>query len=378
MNDSLLPEGLRDELPPTALKEHHLVLVLEKCFEKYGYKRVKPPLAEFEATLHQGNQPSAKKFLAMDPITQRTMAIRSDITPQVARIARTRLVNEPRPLRLSYTGQVLRVKGDSLRPERQFTQAGFELIGSEAIIADLEVLSIAIYTLKSIGISQLSVDLTSPILVPTICASYNLGEEDVAIARRVMDRKDLSQLPESWPQDLVTMLAELIACTGPFEVAMKRFESLVLPEKGLKIRESLKSLATLFSKSNPDVDLTIDLGEYHGFEYQTGLGFTLFSRGVNSELGRGGRYCIDSIETAVGASIYLDTILKVIPDPKRSLSILVPHSLKLEQYEQLHEKGYATVWCHTEGVDVEVARSQKCDFIWNNGHIEPVMQGVDV
>src|SRR5690606_35936945 len=104
-------------------------------------ERVKPPLIEFEDGLLSGPGAAvaADTFRLMDPVSQRMMAIRADMTLQVARIAATRLRNQPRPLRLSYAGQVLRVAGTQLRPERQFGQAGVELIGAACPAADAEV-----------------------------------------------------------------------------------------------------------------------------------------------------------------------------------------------------------------------------------------------
>ena len=93
MNDeatlALLPEGLHDDLPPAAAQEATLIGLLIDCFWRHGYERVKPPLIEFEESLltGPGAQVSRHMFRLMDPISQRMMAVRSDMTTQVARIA---------------------------------------------------------------------------------------------------------------------------------------------------------------------------------------------------------------------------------------------------------------------------------------------------
>ncbi len=132
-NRALLPAGLRDILPPFAEYEAKVVGRLAKYFTAHGYERVKPPLIEFEESLlsEAGAAMAPHSFRLMDPVSQRMLAVRADMTLQVARIATTRLANAPRPLRLSYAGQVLRVRGSQLRPERQFGQAGIELIGAD-------------------------------------------------------------------------------------------------------------------------------------------------------------------------------------------------------------------------------------------------------
>ena len=127
----LLPAGLADLLPPDAAREARAIDVAIERFAAFGYERVKPPLVEFEESLLGG--PGAalapQTFRLMDPVSQRMMGVRPDMTVQVARIAVTRLKHEPRPLRLSYGGNVIRVRGNALKPERQFAQVGTELIG---------------------------------------------------------------------------------------------------------------------------------------------------------------------------------------------------------------------------------------------------------
>ncbi|HKF59930.1 MAG TPA: ATP phosphoribosyltransferase regulatory subunit, partial [Dongiaceae bacterium] len=119
---SLLPAGLQDVLPPEAAHEAAVVERLMGVFASNAYERVKPPLVEFEESLLSGPGAamSTWSFRLMDPVSQRMMALRADMTLQVARIAATRLARQARPLRLSYAGQVLRVRGSDLRPERQF------------------------------------------------------------------------------------------------------------------------------------------------------------------------------------------------------------------------------------------------------------------
>ena len=128
---ALLPAGLSDLLPPDAENEAASVAALMEVFASHGYERVKPPLLEFEDGLFAGAGAATadQTFRLMDPESQRMMGLRADTTPQVARIASTRLAAAPRPLRLSYAGQCLRVRGNQLAPERQIGQAGIELIG---------------------------------------------------------------------------------------------------------------------------------------------------------------------------------------------------------------------------------------------------------
>src|SRR5579863_1370742 len=174
---ALLPAGLQDVLPPEAAHEAATVERLMGVFAGHGYDRVKPPLVEFEESLLSGPGAAMAKrsFRLMDPVSHRMMALRADMTLQVARIAATRLAREARPLRLSYAGQVLRVKGSSLRPERQFGQAGVELIGAASARADAEAILLAAEALEAVGVEGLTIDLNLPSLVPILDGGLGLA-----------------------------------------------------------------------------------------------------------------------------------------------------------------------------------------------------------
>ncbi len=196
MNDAphpaLLPTGLYDLLPPEAGVEAELTARLMGVLAAHGYERVKPPLVEFEETLlaGAGAVTASETFRTMDPASHRMVGVRADMTPQVARIAATRLAHMPRPLRLSYAGQVLRVKGSAIRPERQFGQAGAELIGAKGPAADVEVITVAGEALAAANVPHLSVDITLPTLVPAIAEAYGIAGERAAALRAALDRKD--------------------------------------------------------------------------------------------------------------------------------------------------------------------------------------------
>ena len=176
-NPALLPAGFADLLPPDAAREAALVEAMMAAFAQHGYERVKPPLLEFEDSLLTGSGAAVadQTFRLMDPVSQRMMGLRADTTPQVARIAATRLAAEPRPLRLCYAGQVLRVRGTQLAPERQLPQAGIEVIGSDAIEADAEVAIVAVEALAAIGVAPVSLDVTLPSLTPALLDAAGLA-----------------------------------------------------------------------------------------------------------------------------------------------------------------------------------------------------------
>src|SRR5262249_55900538 len=191
---ALLPTGMHDLLPAEGEIEAGVMAPLIATLTAHGYQRVKPPLVEFEETLFSGAGAAmaTSTFRMMDPVSHRMIGVRADMTPQIARIAATRLGGAPRPLRLSYAGQVLRVKGSEIRPERQVGQVGAELSGAAGAAADVEAITVASAALGALGLSHLTVDITLPTLVPAIIEAYEMGEENEAELRAALDHKDVA------------------------------------------------------------------------------------------------------------------------------------------------------------------------------------------
>ncbi len=207
LHPALLPSGLRDVLPPEAELEARSVAAIMDCFAAHGYERVNPPLLEFEDSLFSGSGAATadQAFRLMDPESQRMMALRADTTPQIARLATTRLADSPRPLRLaSSAGQCLRVRGSHLQPERQIAQAGIELIGNDTAEADAEIILTAVEALAAIGLSSLSVDLTIPRLVPELL--NGIPAERKTLLAHALDRKDAAAVAELGDAPLLLQL----------------------------------------------------------------------------------------------------------------------------------------------------------------------------
>ncbi|MBM3555838.1 MAG: ATP phosphoribosyltransferase regulatory subunit [Alphaproteobacteria bacterium] len=369
LDQALLPAGLADSLPPDAGLEAEAIERLLASFAAQGYQRVKPPLIEFEESLLQG--PGAalapQTFRLMDPISQRMMALRADMTPQIARIAWSRLGKAPRPLRLSYAGQVLRVRGGQLRPERQFAQAGVELIGADAPEADVEVVLLAAEALAGLGVAGLSVDLTFPTLVPALARGLGLSTKVAEEARDALDRKDVARL-RALGGKTAALLEALLQAAGPADAAIAALARLDLPEEAAADRARLAGLVARLHAVQPELRLTVDPGEFRGFEYQTGIGFTLFARGVRGELGRGGRYQSTNDENAVGFTLFLDSVLRALPEPGPARLLYLPAETDPATGRRLRAEAWRTVQGFAKGADVKTeAKRLGCSHAWIGG-----------
>lgn len=358
---ALLPEGFHDDLPPEAAREAGVIARLLDSFASYGYERVSPPLMEFEDSLLAGSGKTQARsmFRLMDPLTQRMMGLRTDMTIQVARIAATRLAAEPRPLRLSYAGQVLRVRGGQLRSERQFAQAGAELIGEPSLEADLEILVLATDALAAIGIKGLSLDLTVPTLVALLADHFELKKTAVRTLRAALNNKDVAALPPL-TGEAARVFKGLLAAAGPADQALAALAKLKLPAAAQSQIEDVAALVARLRQAAPAVALTVDPGEFEGFEYKSGISFSLFADGARGEIGRGGRYQIPGAdskaqETAVGVTLYLDSLMRVAPPSDDNRRVYVPHGVGLDVVRRLQADGWRTVRALTPEADAGTA-----------------------
>src|SRR5579862_8765729 len=386
MNDAphaaLLPAGLYDLLPPEAECEAELTARLMAVLAAHGYERVKPPLVEFEETLlaGAGAAMASDTFRTLDPSSHRMVGVRADMTPQVARIAATRLSHLPRPLRLSYAGQVLRVQGSEMRPERQVGQAGAELIGAAGPQADVEVIAVAGEALAAVGVPSLSVDLTLPTLVPAIAEAYGITGERAAALRAALDHKDVASVA-SLAGEAGALLARLVAAAGPADATRAALDKLDLPVRARLERDRLGAVLDGLAAAVPALKVTVDPVENRGFEYHTGISFTFFARadpalGPLGELGRGGRYqagAPSSPEPATGFTLYTDAILRTLPEPPPRRRVLLPLAADRDRAGALRAAGWITVAALLPAADWPAeARRLDCGWLLDGDEPRPV------
>ncbi|UYY76154.1 ATP phosphoribosyltransferase regulatory subunit [Sphingomonas sp. R1] len=336
----LLPEGFHDRLPPAADAAARLETRVLGLARLYGYEQVDPPLAEFAdelaTRLKTGAVRDAVRFV--DPVSQRSLAIRPDLTAQVGRIAATRMGHHPRPVRLCYAGQVLKLKAPALDPRRAMRQIGCELIGRDSVAAAMEVVRVAIEALQSAGVEGLAIDFTLPDLVDTLAGGTLSADKLVALRER-LDAKDAGGVAAIDPSYL-----PLIEAAGPFDGAMAKLRA---TDAGTALASRIDGLATIAASIPAGVALTLDPTERHGFEYQTWLGFSIFARGVRGEIGRGGTYTVvhegGREEPAVGFSLYADSILDagIGGDARRRL--FLPFGTDAATAAALRAEGWVTV-----------------------------------
>lgn len=338
--DDLLPEGLEDRLPREAEAITRAMRACLDVLSSHGYERVRPPLVEFEKSLAgrmDGVQPR-RMFRFVDPASLRTLALRSDITPQIGRIAATSMANAPRPLRLAYCGETAVIKADQLEPARERLQLGAELIGADTVAAAREIVALAVEALSAAGLAGISVDFTLPDLVDTLAeAALPLPAEARDAVRRELDMKDAGGLREAGGEAYLPLLY----ATGAFEEAVEKLSAI---DAGGALASRIKGLREIATRVGDSARITLDPTERHGFEYQSWFGFTLYAEGVRGAVGRGGTYLIKgSDEAATGFSLYLDQLVEAVGAEPERQTIYLPLGHDLTTAARLRADGWRTL-----------------------------------
>jgi len=347
----LLPEGLSDRLPPRAAEAMRVTRAMNDVLAAHGYDPVQPPMVEFERSLASRMAGTQRKRMVrfVDPASLRTLALRSDMTVQVGRIAATSLKDTARPLRLCYTGQVLLLKGDGLEPERERLQVGAEIVGADTVAAASESVAVAIAALKAAGAADISVDFTLPDLVETLAQdALPLSPAAIAPVMRELDAKDAGSLVAAGGEAYLPLLY----ATGPFDSAMAKLAAI---EGGDALSSRLDGLRQIAERIGGSARLTLDPTERHGFEYQSWFGFTIYAAGVRVALGRGGTYRIASEgghdEAATGFSLYPDPLIMRGAGTSRNEKLFLPLGHDSAAAARLRTLGWKTVAALSESDD---------------------------
>ncbi len=293
-----LPTGVRDFLPRAARRRRAIAERLLATFESWGYQRIITPLFECADVLERGLGDDARSAAIrfIEPATGEVVALRPDITPQVARIAATRMADIGGPIRLCYEGAVARMASGA-RGQREVLQAGVEFLDASGPSADAELLALAAASLFTSGVQERSLDLGHVVL--TRLALDNLEEGDrkdrISTCLRRKDRLGVARAAHGLPARQRKLLEALPTLFGGPEEVLRSARQLTLPRPAHKALDALEETLALARDMAGDgaellEELTLDLGETRGFEYYTGMRVNAFIAGAGAPVLRGGRY----------------------------------------------------------------------------------------
>jgi ATP phosphoribosyltransferase regulatory subunit len=329
MSAWVLPDHIADVLPSEARHIEELRRDLLDAARGYGYELVMPPLLEHLSSLLSGTGQALdlQTFKLVDQLSGRTLGLRADSTPQVARID-AHLLNRQGVARLCYCGPVLHTRPAAPHASREPLQLGAEIYGHAGLEADLEILQLALDSLSAAKAGPITVDLADARIVSALLDGLNLrADQQAAVheALAVKDASSLAELTQDWPatnrQGLLA-LVELYGDASVLDEAAKRLPALPL------ITEALSNLKWLASHLAP-TSVTFDLADLRGYAYYSGMRFAMLVPGASDALVRGGRY--DEVgavfgrkRPAVGFSLDLKALVGVVPKPALRTAIRAP------------------------------------------------------
>ena len=330
MNQWTLPDYVEDMLPDEAVYLESLRRSILDLYQAHGYFYVIPPMLEYIESLNSNGQDmDLDTFKVVDQLSGRLMGIRADITPQVARID-AHLIHNEEVTRLSYAGSVLRTKPASFLQSREPFQIGAELYGFKGIEADLEIQTLLIKTLNTIGIKSPVFDFNHLDIFTSLIASSNIERDLLDRLYEAMQKKDQSEvksLTQSLDKKNREGLIALVSLYGDVNI-LKEADKLLPQDKAIK--NALQFLNQI-DKALKEYEIKIlyDLSDIRGYQYHNGLVFSVYADQCYSPIALGGRY--DNIgesfgrkRPATGFTMDLKNIVTLFPNGKKAKAILAP------------------------------------------------------
>jgi len=330
MSAWVLPDHIADVLPSEARHIEELRRELLDTARGYGYELVMPPLLEHLESLLSGTGEALdlQTFKLVDQLSGRTMGLRADTTPQVARID-AHLLNRQGVTRLCYCGPVVHTRPDRPHATREPLQFGAEIYGHAGLEADTEILLLALDSLQSAGLRRgVIVDMADARIVRSLFAGVPvdaaaLGRVHAALATK--DASALRVLTRDFPAASREGLLALVQLYGDASVLDEAAR--VLPASAA-VRDALADLRDLASRLD-GAQVSFDLSDLRGYAYYSGMRFGVYVNGASDALVRGGRY--DEVgavfgrnRPAVGFSVDLRELVGVVPTPPLRAAIRAP------------------------------------------------------
>ncbi|VVD88740.1 ATP phosphoribosyltransferase regulatory subunit [Pandoraea anhela] len=333
MPNWLLPENIADVLPSEARKIEDLRRLMLDRFRTYGYELVMPPMLEYVESLltGTGHDLDLRTFKLVDQLSGRTMGLRADITPQIARID-AHLLNRKGVTRLCYAGSVLFTRPRNLLATREPFQIGAEIFGHSGLEADLEIQELLLFCLQLAGLKQIRIDLCHAGVLEALLEGVPAAEAIESQLFGALATKDVPQLQEltcDLPEHVRTALLSLTTLYGEPAETLARARK-VLPDLP-GVTSALDDLAYLAASQGHggSAVLSIDLADLRGYQYHSGVMFAAYVDGIPNAIARGGRYdkvgqAFGRDRPATGFSLDLRELAAISPVEARSNAILAP------------------------------------------------------
>jgi len=291
-----LPKGAKIYLPDEAAQKRRVEAELWSVFRKWGYREIVTSAYEYFDVLAQGTDQELQErmFKMVDRESGRLLALRADVTPQIARIVASRMREEPKPLRLAYVTNVFRYDEPHVGRYREFHQAGVELVGLPNPEGDAELIAMTVEGLRALGLERFQLDVGQADFFRGLLEDLSLDEGRAVELRSALGRKDISALERivaglGAPAAVGELLLALPSLYGRADV-LDRAERLVKNPRSEAALKNLAEVYRLLTVYGLAESVLLDLGEVSGFDYYSGVHFEAYVSGLGAPLAGGGRY----------------------------------------------------------------------------------------
>jgi len=361
MSAWVLPDHIADVLPSEARHIEELRRLYLDTARRFGYELVMPPLLEYLESLLSGagRALDLQTFKLVDQLSGRTLGVRADTTPQVARID-AHLLNRAGVTRLCYCGPVLHTRPDRPFATREPLQFGAEIYGHAGLEADLEVIELALMGLANVSLKNVSLDLSDARIVPALLEGVPIHSDTRELLHQALASKDataIQKLVTGLPPNIQHALVELVHMYGDASVLHQAEKAFAPWPRIVQSIQQLRHIAQAF----PHIPTTFDLADLRGYAYYSGVRFAMYVGGTSAALVRGGRY--DEVgavfgrkRPAVGFSLDLKELVSVVPAHPLKAAIRAPWGSETGLRTAIAQLRFSgeTVVCAMPGHDSEV------------------------
>lgn len=322
------PDGLTDVLCDECELKYFVESAARQVFKDYGYRMVQTPTFEYFDVYNVSTPTQAEHMFKFFDTNGRMLALRPDVTTSVARMAATKSSDQDLPIRISYCGSAFRNEENfSQARQREFTQVGVELIGDKSINADVEVIEIAIDTLRKSGLKNFQIDLGQVEFFKGLAEQAGLSDEEIDAVRTHINDKDFIAVQSvldglSIDEYTKNMFLNLSTMFGGIDIVDKTLQDDKLNSRSKEALENLKAVYSKLVEIGLDKYISFDLGMVQNIDYYTGIIIRGFTYGVAFPVCSGGRY--DNLLAkfgrdlpATGVAIGVERVLSALSDEEK-------------------------------------------------------------
>lgn len=333
--NDLLPEGFKVFLPEDAEKEEYISRKFQDMFSVNGYLLVKTPLIEYEYNEKKYliQNKANNSFFLMEPETKKILVLRSDITSQVAKLATSKMASYERPLRLMYSGEVLRNEKNVYQTDRQFKQIGAEVIGASSLESFVEILNITLDALNKIRVKNITIDFSLPSISRYLEKIIDFKKPAGQNVKQAIDNKDSSVINYGNHK----FVKDLINLSGTIEEAKKNAYRTKFPKQIEIMLNNFFKLSSRVRKHFPSLSMTVDITEAKSFLNYENFGFKIYNKENANAIAIGGDYKINNRELGLGVTIMINKLIESININKQK-RIYIPFNIDTKTIPKIIKK----------------------------------------